>query len=443
MCNHYHPLSTNTPTTFGLAHTRRQFLGRLGLISAAATLPSFVSRSAMAATDTDWYTKDRPGVPDERILVVVQLSGGNDGLNCVVPFGDANYYRNRPQLAIRENDLLALDTDGLGLNPQMRGIHEMVGQGRAAVINGVGYPNPNRSHFKSMDIWHAAKTEERAMRGQGWVGHAMDTAYPLDADGNPPSAAAMATIALGNDAPMATQGEHIKPVTFQSPEAFRWAARDLGQPLSDAYDTLHTSPTLPDVDATDPLAFIQRTACDAQAASSQVRAAVAGQSETRFPNNNPLGQQLAMVAKMVAAELPTRVYYVTLGGFDTHSQQEGRHNALLGQFSAAMQAFYKELDATDHAGRVVTLAFSEFGRRLRQNASNGTDHGVAGPSFVFGDAINAGVLGRYPSLTDLDDGDLIHTTDFRGVYADLLDNWMGIDARAALGARFQHIGLFG
>ncbi|MFI4859553.1 MAG: DUF1501 domain-containing protein [Phycisphaerales bacterium JB063] len=442
MCNHYHPLSTNTPSTLGLAHTRRQFLGRLGLISAAATLPSFVSRSAFAATDTDWYTKDRPGKPDERVLVVVQLSGGNDGLNCVVPFGEATYYRNRPQLGIAENDALALSVDGLGLNPQMRGIHEMIGQGRAAVVNGVGYPNPNRSHFKSMDIWHSGKTEESAMRGRGWVGHAMDTAYPVDAEGNPPTAASMATIALGSDAPMATQGAHVKPVTFQTPEAFRWSARDLGAPLSEAYDELHTSPTLPGIDAADPLAFIQRTACDAQAASSRVRSAVARRSETNFPRN-ALAVQLEMVAKMVAAELPTRVYYVTLGGFDTHSAQQGRHNGLLGQFSQAMQAFYRELDATGHAGRVVSIAFSEFGRRLRQNASGGTDHGVAGPSFVFGDAINPGVHGRYPSLTQLDDGDLIHTTDFRALYADLLDNWMGIDANAALGARYEHVGLFG
>lgn len=445
MCNHYHPLSTNTPTKIGLAHTRRQFLGGLGLISAAATLPGFVSQSAFAATDTDWYTKDRPGVPDERILVVVQLSGGNDGLNCVVPIGDANYYRNRPQLAVAENDALALDVDGLALNPQLRGIHEMIGQGRAAVINGVGYPNPNRSHFKSMDIWHSAKTDESEMRGRGWVGNAMDTHYPLDANGNAPDAASMAMIALGNNAPMATQGEHVKPVTFQAPEAFRWTARDLSGTLSEAYDQLHNTGNTPDTDPADPLAFVHRTACDAQVASDRVRAAVARDTETRFANNNALAQQLAMVAKMIAAELPTRVYYVTLGGFDTHAQQQGRHTALLGQFSAAMTAFYAELDATGHAGRVVSLAFSEFGRRLRQNASGGTDHGVAGPSFVFGDAINAGVLGDYPSLAqaDLDNGDLRHTTDFRGVYADLLDNWMQIDARAALGARFEHVGLFG
>ena len=444
MCDFYHPLSTPTPvpTRLGQPYTRRQFLGRLGLISAAVTLPGFVDRSALAATPVEGHTGSRPGVPEERVLVVVQLSGGNDGLNCVVPWGEGAYYRGRPGLAIREQDALAVGVDGLGLNPQMRGIQEMLLAGRASVVNGVGYPNPNRSHFKSMDIWHSATTQEREMRGQGWLGHAMDTVYPLDRHGNAPAAASMATVSLGNKTPMATQGGHVQPITFQSPASFRWAARGFDDTLSGAYDTIHAADARPPAGPDDPLAFLYRTACDAQAASSRVRDAVDRKSQTRFPNN-PLARQLAMVAKMIAAELPTRVYYVTLGGFDTHAQQLGRHNALLGQFSGAMKAFYDELDATDHAGRVVSVAFSEFGRRVRQNASGGTDHGVAGPAFVFGDAVNAGVLGRYPSLTDLDQGDLKHTTDFRGLYADVLDNWMGIDARAALGGRFAPVGLFG
>lgn len=441
MCNHYHPLSTNTPALFDASFTRRRFLGTLGMISAAATVPSFVSSSAEALTDTNWHTTSKPGVPEDRVLVVVQLSGGNDGLNCVVPFGDANYYRSRPQLAIRENDVIQLEgVDGIGLNPGLAPLRELMQQGRAAIINGVGYPNPNRSHFKSMDIWHSAVTEERQMRGKGWVGKAMDTAYPLGRDGITPDAAAMACISLGNSTPMAVQGEHVKPVSFQTPEAFRWTARELHPALSDAYDAIHDTP--PNTATDDPLAFIHRTQCNAQAASQQVRSAVAGRSEINFPRNNALGQQLEMVAKMVRAELPTRVYYVTLGGFDTHAQQLNRHNALMQQFAQAMKAFYEELDRTGHSDRVVTLAFSEFGRRLRQNASGGTDHGVAGPAFVFGKPVNAGVHGSYPSLTNLDNGDLIHTTDFRSVYADILDNWMQINARQTLGRRYDPLGLF-
>ena len=441
MCNQYHPLSTNTPGLGGQSFTRRQFLGQLGMISAAASVPAFVSASASGLVDTDWYTASRPGVDEGRVLVVVQLAGGNDGLNSVIPFGQADYYRNRPQIAVDENDILKFEMpggDGLGMHPNLAPIKEMIDAGRAAVINGVGYPNPNRSHFKSMDIWQSARTEEHQMRGRGWVGQAMDAAYPQDNNGNAPTNASLACVSIGNDAPMAVQGAHVKPVSFQSPELFRWTARDLGGPLSEAYDQLHQGPAPGDNDM---LSFIHRTSCDAQVASDRVRQAVRGASDTRFPQGG-LSQQLEQVAKMIRAELPTRVYYVVMGGFDTHAQQGNRHPALMQQFAQAMSAFYNELESTGHGDRVVSLAFSEFGRRLRQNASGGTDHGVAGPSFVFGSPVNAGLHGRYPSLTELDQGDLIHSVDFRSVYADILDNWMQIDSAPALGRQFGHLGLF-
>jgi uncharacterized protein (DUF1501 family) len=190
----------------------------------------------------------------------------------------------------------------------------------------------------------------------------------------------------------------------------------------------------------DPLAFVNRTALDAQVASQKVRKAVVQKSETEWPKNG-LANQLQMVAKMIRAELPTRVYYVALGGFDTHANQLGNHNRLMQQFASSMQAFYDELEKTGHRSRVVSLAFSEFGRRVRQNASAGTDHGCAGPSFVFGEAVKPGLLGDYPSLTQLDRGDLIHTVDFRSLYTDLLEGWMKLDARAALGRKFKSAGI--
>jgi uncharacterized protein (DUF1501 family) len=444
MCNHYHPLSTDTPKLLDTPFTRRRFLGQMAMVSAAMSVPGFVGSTAESFADTDWHTSSKPGVPEGRVLVVVQLSGGNDGLNAVVPFGDDTYHRARPQLRITEKDALKLKgfpgVDGIGLNPALAPLQEMLGQGRAAIINGVGYPNPNRSHFKSMDIWHSAQTDEKDQRGKGWVGKAMDTAYPLDQHGNAPDAASMACVSIGNDAPMAVQGAHVKPVAFQRPEAFRWIGRDVHDAVDAGYeDILHAS--APQTEPSDPLAFVHRTSLDAEVASNKVRKAVQGQTEVRFPAS-PLSQQLQMVAKMIRAELPTRVFYVNLGGFDTHAQQTNKHAQLLGQFAGAMKAFYDELNKTGHDGRVVSLAFSEFGRRLRQNASGGTDHGVAGPSFVFGPSITPGVHGAYPSLTNLDQGDLVHTTDFRGVYADVLDNWMAIDAAKALGGRYEHIGLF-
>lgn len=439
MCNHYHPLSANTPKLLDAAFTRRRFLSGMAMISAAATVPGFVGSTTNAFADTNWYTSSKPGVPEDRVLVVVQLSGGNDGLNTVVPYADSSYNNARPQLRIRENEALDLG-QGIGLNPALKPIHDMIGQGNAAVINGVGYPNPNRSHFKSMDIWHSAQTDEKDQRGKGWVGKALDTAYPLDRKGNAPDKAAMACVSLGNAAPMAVQGEHVKPVSFQNPEMFRWTGRDIHAAVNDGYENI-TQTDKPKTDPSDPLAFIHRTSLDAEVASEKVRNAVKGRPETRFPTT-PLGRQLESVAKMIRAELPTRVYYVNLGGFDTHAAQLNKHTQLLTQFAGAMSAFYAELKKTGHDGRVVSIAFSEFGRRLRQNASAGTDHGVAGPCFVFGPSVAAGMHGSYPSLTDLDKGDLIHTTDFRSVYADILENWMAIDSKRALGGNFKPVGLF-
>ncbi|MEM9347416.1 MAG: DUF1501 domain-containing protein [Planctomycetota bacterium] len=438
MCNHYHPLSTDTPRLLDAAFTRRRFLGGMAMLSAAASVPGFVGSTSDAYADTNWYTTSKAGVPEDRVLVVVQLSGGNDGLNTVVPFGDDNYGRARP--GIRINNAIKLDgADGLGLNPALRPLHDMMGEGRAAVINGVGYPNPNRSHFKSMDIWHSAKTNEKDMRGKGWVGKAMDTAYPLDRNGVAPDQAGMACVSIGNNTPMAVNGAHVQPVAFQSANAFQWAGHGVHDAVSKGYNQINEN--VAEAEAADPLAFVQRTTLDAQVASSKVRQAVKGSTETRFPAN-PLAQQLAMVAKMIKAELPTRVYYVNLGGFDTHAQQANKHTQLLTQFAQSMRAFYDELHKTGHDGRVVSLAFSEFGRRLRQNASAGTDHGVAGPCFVFGPSVKHGLHGSYPSLDNLDEGDLVHTVDFRSVYADLLDNWMAIDSRKTLGARYDPVGLF-
>lgn len=438
MCNHYHPLSTDTPKLLNAAFTRRRFLGGMAMLSAAASVPGFVGSTSEAYADTNWYTASKAGVPEDRVLVVVQLSGGNDGLNTVVPFGDDEYNRARPGLRIK--DAIKLNgTDGIGLNPALRPIHEMIGEGQAAVINGVGYPNPNRSHFKSMDIWHSGETDEKDQRGMGWVGKALDTAYPLNRNGVAPDEASMACVSIGNNAPLAVQGSHVKPVAFQSANAFQWAGHGIHDAVSDGYKKINANKA--EADPADPLAFVQRTTLDAQVASGKVRKAVQGGTETRFPTS-ALSLQLQMVAKMIRAELPTRVYYVNLGGFDTHAQQINKHTQLLTQFAGAMKAFYDELKKTGHDGRVVSLAFSEFGRRLRQNASSGTDHGVAGPSFVFGPAVKHGVHGSYPSLKNLTQGDLIHTVDFRSVYADILDNWMAIDSRKTLGAKYDHVGLF-
>ena len=437
MCEQYHPQSCNTPRVReGVAgFTRRRFLGHgLGLISAATTVPAFLMRAGDAlAGDTTMRVSSKPGVPDDRVLVIVQLSGGNDGINTVIPFGQDAYYESRPSLAIPDADVLRVaGVDGVGLHPSLGPINEMIDAGIAGVYQGVGYPNPNRSHFSSMDIWHTAQVEEN--NSHGWLGRALDGF---------PEASGLEAISIGSEAPLALLGQTQRPVSFENAQLFRWAGRDLEKPLDQAYDQMHEAPpqlsTHPDGD---PLAFINRTALDAEVASSKVRKAVNNKTQTPWnTSGNPLAQQLLHVAKMIRAELPTRIYYVTLGGFDTHANQLNSHQRLMGQFASAMKGFYDELEATGHRSRVVSMAFSEFGRRVRQNASAGTDHGCAGPTFVFGDAVKPGLLGQYPSLTKLDKGDLIHTVDFRSLYTDLLQGWMKLDAAAALRGKFPSAGL--
>ncbi len=416
------------------AYTRREFVGTsLAIVSTTATVPAFLHQSALAVAPAPGaLTVSRPGVPEDRILVVIELSGGNDGLNTVVPYGAPEYYKARPVLAVRENDVIRLSkSQGLGLHPQMGPLRQMIDDGTAAVIQGVGYPNPNRSHFTSMDIWHTADTTPN--QGVGWIGKAMDhTVDPQHTDGTD-------CVCIGRNTPLATQGKTVKPISFQNANLFRWVGSDLHPLLGDEYDKINRAGIIiaaagaaPD----DQTAFLMRTALNAQIASDRIRNAVAKGPVTRFPGGR-LASQLRMVAAMIRAELRTRVYYVSLGGFDTHAAQINSHANNLGEFARGVNAFYAELKAMGQDSRVLTIAFSEFGRRVRQNASNGTDHGTAGPMFIFGDMVRPGLLGEHPSLARLDQGDLIYNVDFRSVYAAVLDHWLKADSTTVLGRRFR------
>ncbi|QQE13158.1 DUF1501 domain-containing protein [Planctomycetota bacterium] len=417
-------------------YTRRQFLNTsLVLASAATTVPSFLMSSSnlLAAPYADAATSSLPGVPEDRILVVIQLSGGNDGLNTLIPFGESAYYNARPQIKINESDILTLDqTQGLGLNPNMSHIHELALSNQCAILPGIGYPNPNRSHFASMDVYHAGDTNPKS---QGWIGKAFDASLPK----NKPLTTnqALSIISIGAIATTAVQGKRIKPIAYQNPESLRWIAKGSNKSLDKYYEQIQNS----NLTTNNPtLDFIYRTSLDAQIASDRLGKAVKRTSKTKFPQTN-FANQLKQVAAMIANDLPTRIYYVTLGGFDTHANQIQKQNTLLKNFSDSVNAFLKELKATGDQDRVMTLAFSEFGRRVQQNASAGTDHGAAGLMFLFGNHLASsptGIHGTYPSLTDLEKGDLKFNRDFRSVYADLLDNWLELDSKAALGQSFKH-----
>ncbi|MFW5682999.1 MAG: DUF1501 domain-containing protein, partial [Phycisphaeraceae bacterium] len=379
-------------------YTRRQFLERgVLLASAGATLPTFLVNTGSAlAGQQRADVSSLAGVPEDRVLVVVQLSGGNDGLNTVIPYGMPVYHRERGRLRVTEGVLPLNEDVGIGLHPALRPLHELVGEKKAAIVQGVGYPNPTRSHFASMDVWHAGDTDAQGSRGvdRGWIGKALDhdlTQRQAQAKraGKPfeDPYAGLASVAVGSVAPSALRSEQARPVTFERPELFRWLAEGRHPAIDRAYDTIHHREAVTQPAASPPhdnaADFVYRTALDARAASDRVRKALEKDPKTSFPRGK-LADQLRTVAAMIRAELPTRVYYVALGGFDTHAGQPWRHQNLLGELAKSLAGFQKELDATGHADRVVTLTFSEFGRRVRENASQGTDHGAAGPVFLTG-----------------------------------------------------------
>lgn len=445
------------------AFTRREFVSRgLVLASAAYSIPAFVSASAHAMTEALGGLTSLPGVPDDHILLVIQLGGGNDGLNTVIPFGMPEYYKARPAIGVEQKDVLKLSkADGIGLHPQLAPLRDLYDEGLLSVLQGVGYPNPNRSHFKSMDIWHTANLDAN---GDGWLGKYCDSeccgfgkgesgtreegtkapkhdsteSEDWDNAKGPPS------LAIGRTAPLAMQGRLIKPVAFESAELFRWTGKDVHKSLVEPYDDLNRRAEHEGANAARPGSnadFLIRTALDAQVSSDLIRKAVAQKPLVTYPKSD-LANQLSMIAQMIRAGLKTRVYYAQLGGFDTHAGQggaNGRHGQLLNQLAAATKAFYADLKEQRNDGRVLTMSFSEFGRRVSQNASGGTDHGTAAPLFLMGPMVRAGVVGEHPSLKDLDEGDLKYKIDFRSVYAGILDHWMKADSKKILGGTYKPV----
>ncbi|MFN7021918.1 MAG: DUF1501 domain-containing protein, partial [Phycisphaerales bacterium] len=294
--------SSNTPDAF----TRRSFLGRgLVLASAAMTVPQFISRSALGMA-APLGLSSLPGVPEDHVLVVVQLAGGNDGLNTVVPFADSAYYKARPSIGIAANRVLKFGkADTVGLHPQLTGLKELYDEGMLSVVLGVGYPNPNRSHFKSMDIWHTADTSGT---GTGWLGRYFDN----ECCGTPIDAAAPATpnplggIAIGREAPLAMKGGKYQPIGFESAELFQWLGKGVDKTLAAPYEEITRRGVAAGTDPTTTAGFLMRTALDAQVSSDQIRKAVSQRPLVTYPGND-LARQLAMVSSMIRAGLPTRV----------------------------------------------------------------------------------------------------------------------------------------
>jgi len=413
--------------------TRREFLKKgMTMVAVGWTAPSFITRTALALGNP-WdvaSVTSRPGVPDERVLVVVQMGGGNDGLNTVVPFTSDAYYRARPTLAVPQQEVLKI-TDDLGLHPGLAPLKELYDQGAMAIIQGVGYPNPSRSHFRSMEIWHTADPEGRILR-YGWIGRYFDSNCPVCAQ---PTVG----VNVGPTMPLAMQAESGMGVSLENAETFQWIAGFDGIGAQEELELFRLL-NAPAPNEPGTIDFLRHTAMNAYVSSEQVRGAVgAYRGGIAYPNTQ-FASSLRLIAQMIAGGLATKVYYAHMTGFDTHATQRGVHASLLEQLAGGVAAFYRDLEAQGNAERVLVLAFSEFGRRVAENNSGGTDHGTAAPMFLFGKALKGGLYGQQPSLTDLTDGDLKHGIDFRAVYATVLDRWLGADPQKILGHRFERVG---
>jgi uncharacterized protein (DUF1501 family) len=404
-----------------MALTRRRLISRGALLVASGFLaPSFITETALAL--------DRGSAPlgpvaldpskKDRILVVLQLSGGNDGINTLVPFGDPAYAKLRPTLGIGANDVLKL-SDGLGLHPSLAKLKDLYGQGKVAVMQGVGYPNPNRSHFRSMDIWHSATPE--SFERSGWLGRYVSACQCAQEN-------ALPAISVGDqlngmfwtDTTLVPAIASIGSFSFLTDTKYKNDRTWQMQTLQNIYSQAGYWPEYE--------GLIRRGTVNALAGSDELQKVAASYTTpVKYPANNGLANQLKMVAQVIAGNLGTRLFSVSIGGFDTHANQAARHAQLLTNFSEAVDAFMQDLANMKKQDDVVIMTFSEFGRRAKQNGSAGTDHGTAEPMFVIGNKVRGGIFGSYPSLEDLDrGGDLKHTADFRSIYAGVLQQHVGV-----------------
>lgn len=404
-----------------VAHSRRRFLlDSAALIAAGATVPQFLARTATACAPGG--TGVAPS--DDRILVVVQLTGGNDGLNTVVPFRADAYYRARPTLGVPRGTVLKLNDD-VGLHPQLRGLKSLHDDGLLTVLQGVGYPNPDRSHFSALDIWHCADPQRKRI-DTGWLGRASEVAGDVKSGNQPHGPWA---VHLDFDAlPLALRGRHgaapsIHDIASLKLDGDAAALRDVSIAARDA--------------ASDTLLYVQRAAVDACENARRLEKVLQdGPGEAAYPSTG-LARKLKQIAMLIGADFGSRVYYTSLGGFDTHAKQAVVHGPLLAELGDALKAFFADLASRRLADRVLLMTFSEFGRRVTENGSQGTDHGAAAPMFLVGAAGRRGVIGDAPNFDNLIEGDVRHQIDFRGVYAALLEHYLQVNPRRVLGQAFS------
>jgi uncharacterized protein (DUF1501 family) len=401
--------------------TRKAFLtGALSGIAIAANSQHVFARALAAAP--------LPGLPaaENRCLVLINLQGGNDGLNCVVPYGDAQYYSVRPTIGVPKSDVLTID-ERIGFNSAMQSLKSMYDKGTVAVVQCVGYPNPDHSHFRSTEIWQTAAPDR--YEHTGWLGRYLDDAgLPKDNLFNGIAIAQVlpeVLIANRTDVPAIAQIRGYGLASDRNSTARTLYAQLVGD------DRLpFTSPYL---------SHVVEIEDHAQKGSEELPKLIAGYKPAGAYPATPLGRSLSLAAQIIGSNLGTRVLYVQHGSFDTHISQKATQDRLLGEFSDAVKAFYDDLAAHGNEGRVLTMTFSEFGRRIEENASRGTDHGEASPLFLIGGGVRGGIYGTYPDLGNTSIGNVRFATDFRSVYATVLERWLGRPSTSILGAPFASL----
>jgi uncharacterized protein (DUF1501 family) len=405
-------------------HSRRDFLKTSSLVGFGLTVPAFLGRTALAAPPAG-----KPGSKDT-ILVVVQLTGGNDGLNTVIPFADPEYAKLRPTLKIAKDQIKKVN-DSIGLHPSLDGLSKLLEENALGVVQGVGYPNPSQSHFRSMDIWQAASTAESL--NEGWIGKTLKN-----------SPAGAFHIAAGNEgAPLALSGAPARVPSIATLNDFQ-----LKTSAASGMDSKNQKAVIEGAAKADPsqkpnlLDFVQKTALNTYASSQRLQEIGKNyQPKATYPGT-ALANRLKLAAQLIDANLGARIFYVSIDNFDTHANQAATHANLLSELSGAMTAFYKDLAARGHKDRLCLMTFSEFGRRAKENGSKGTDHGSGAPMLLVGGKVKSGLVGEHPSLTKLEMGNLKHNIDFRQVYAAVLDQWLGVSSEQVLGAKYPGLELF-
>jgi uncharacterized protein (DUF1501 family) len=392
---------------------RRKFLKQNVLASSLFFVPSFVKAFENAIKSSLGFKK----------LVIVQLSGGNDGLNTIIPYTNDIYYKSRPNIAIAKNDCIKI-TDEFGINKNLAPLKNLYDKGYLSVINNVGYPNPIRSHFRSTDIWHTASDSNQYLN-TGWLGRYIDIYGKKPYSG----------IELDDSLSLIMKGDVLKGIATKNPTSlYNNTKTPYFKKVLDSQSDAHLSEHN--------LGYLYKTMIEAKSSAKYIFETSKTYNSTLTYPNNPFGKQLKTTAQLINSSVESKVFYVSMGGFDTHVRQEKKQNKLLQTYSEAMDVFVKDLEQKDTFKDTLILTFSEFGRRVQQNAANGTDHGAANNVFIIGKNLKKqGFYNEAPNLIDLDkNGDIKYTVDFRSIYATILDKWLEVDDATILNKSYSKLG---